>query len=371
MGMKKKILDIVLSFLSIFLCFFSKKKQRVTFISLTADRLQGNFKLLADELKKDEHIEVYTILTKYEKNLMGNFRYFLNCIKQFFIINTSKVVVLNDNNYVVSNFKKPFPTVIQLWHASGAIKKFGNEIQREYEIKNYDYVISTSDAWKFVYSKSFHIPQECVVPLGIPCTDALFQKTSLAHRKQAFYDAYPYLKDKYIILYAPTFRGNIIKGMYHVELDLDNIMRHVPDDYVILYKLHPLLENVSLGCDDRVMNVKNEDLYRLLAVSDCLISDYSSIIFDYLLLEKKQIYYIPDVDEYRKTIGLNIAFENLPGPICKNEDELIASLVDEQAFSLEALKACKDVYFTHKDGKSTKRIVQFISGIIEERGDAS
>lgn len=365
MGLKKRILNIVLSFLSIFLCFFPKKKNRVTFVSLTADELQGNFKLIADELKSHENIEIYTILTKYEKTLLGNFLYFVNCIKQLFIINTSKVVILNDNNFVVSNYKKSNPIVIQIWHACGAIKKFGNDIHREYEIKGYDYVISTSDIWKPIYANSFHVQEAQVIALGVPCTDELLDKRIMDRKKHNLFKKYPAFVDKYVVLYAPTFRGNIIKGMKHIELNLDNIIEHLPDNFIILYKLHPLLENIKLGIHDRVVNVKEEDLYSLLAASDCLVSDYSSILFDYLLLEKKQIYYIPDFQEYNRGIGTNIEFKHMPGEICDNEEGLIKSLLRKDHVCLSEIKKCKEHYFKYTDGKSTLRVVDFIIQEIE------
>ena len=83
-----------------------------------------------------------SVLTHFEKNILWmNFLYFLNTIKQIFVINTSALGIINDNNYVISNFKRKGVTVLQVWHAAGAIKKFGKVIKREYPIANYDYVI--------------------------------------------------------------------------------------------------------------------------------------------------------------------------------------------------------------------------------------
>ncbi len=97
---------------------------------------------------------------------------------------------------------------------------------------------------------------------------------------------YPELKDKKLCLYAPTFRGNIIDGLKIQSFDF------TVKDYVVLYKFHPLLGDIQ--CNGGV-NMNKEDLYTLMQVSDCLISDYSSVIFDYSLLNKPMISYIPDV----------------------------------------------------------------------------
>lgn len=74
------------------------------------------------------------------------------------------------------------------------------------------------------------------------------------------------------------------------------------------------------------VNMNKEDLYTLMQVSDCLISDYSSVIFDYSLLNKPMISYIPDVKEYKHNIGLNIDFDDFPGPVCTDEDQLVKAL---------------------------------------------
>lgn len=366
MRLKKKILHLVLSFLSIFLCFFPKKHHRVTFVSLTTTRMQSDFRRIADELKKDEQVEIYTILTKYKKNISGNILYFFNCIKQLFIINTSKVVIINDNNYVVSEFKKAFPTVIQIWHASGAVKKFGNEIKREYQIHNYDYVISTADAWQQIYARSFGVGADRVLPLGMARTDDLCRTEKVKELKRRFLKKYPFCKDHYLVLYAPTFRGNIVEGMTCIPIDLDSIIKQLPENYILLYKMHPLLGDINMGSDQRVVNVNHDNLYDLLAASDCLVTDYSSIIFDYSLLMKKQVYYIPDIREYKDDIGVNLNFKEMPGAICVTEGELIDELRQIDHFDKQKIEEFKMRYFAHQDGMSTLRIVRFIKELLHE-----
>lgn len=365
MGMKKKILNIVLSFFSIFLCFFQKKKNRVTFVSLTSETLKGDLKLIADELNKYKGIELYTILTKYDKTVWGNISYFFNCIKQLFIINTSSVVIINDNNYVISNFKKDYPIVIQIWHACGAVKKFGNEIKREYPIRNYDYVITTSDLWRDIYAKSFGIDVKKTIPLGMARTDVLFDTEAMLDKKTNFYDKYPILKNKYVVLYAPTFRGNIIKGMSYIPINLDKIISKVPDDYIIIYKMHPLLGDIELGKDARLIKANDEELYSLFSISDCLITDYSSITFDFTIMNKKQIYYLPDLETYQKEIGLNISFDELPGIVCHTEEQLIEILKDRS--DCLNFDEFEDKFFKFKDGKSAERIAAFIYEKIKNR----
>lgn len=365
--MKKRILSFVLKFLSFFLVFVKHKTNRITFISLTEDHLASDFFLIAEQLKKNhKDIEIKTVLMKFKPNFIGNLMYFFNCVKQLFVIASSRIVFINDNNYVISNFKCEGVIVIQIWHACGALKKFGNEIKREYPIRNYDYVISTSEAWKPVYAKSFGVTENQVIPLGMARTDTLCRKEDMESYRSEFFNRYPYLKGKYIVLYAPTFRGNIIKGFSYIDLNIDYVLKHLPSDYVILYKMHPLLGNVVLGHNSSCINVNDEQLYILMAVSDCLISDYSSVILDYSLLGKKMILYVPDYNDYKDEIGVNLELNELPGQICYSENELIKELKKKEIINLEDIKRFNNRFFKYSDGNSAFRICEFAYDIMSK-----
>lgn len=364
MGLKKIIIYFLLKVLSFFLAFIKIDHKKITFITLESKELKGDFKLIADQLEREKKYKIRYILTKFEKNLKGDFLYLLNCIYQLFAINTSGLVIINDNNYVISNFKGKGVKVFQIWHACGAVKKFGNDIERQYPIDNYDYILSTAPKWKEPYSRSFHVSQDQVLPLGMPRTDALFSEKTLEEYRCGLVEKFPILKGKYIILYAPTFRGNIIKGMRYEALNLNEVIEKLPEDYVIMSRMHPLLGDVELGKHERILNANNEELNELLAVTDCFVSDYSSIIFDFSILERKMVYYAPDLSEYKDTIGLNIDYEKLPGKVCNNMEELISALKDK-SFNKEGVKEFKNECFLFQDGKSTERIVCFINEIMK------
>lgn len=365
MGLQKKILHFVLSICYCFVKLLPQNKKRVVFVSLTSDRLQDDFQCIYQELINDEHIQVRSILFKYKPTLLHAFLYFMNCIYQVFVINTAKVVVIHDNNYVISNFKMNRVKVIQIWHACGAVKKFGNDIHREYKIQNYDYVISTSLKWRQIYARSFKVDEQNVLPLGMARTDVLFKEDALSSLNKQLLDKYPTWKDKRILLYAPTFRGNIVKGMSYVDIDVDNILQQLDEDVLFVYKMHPLLGDITLSSHERCINASHENLYALMSVSSCLISDYSSIIYDYCILSKPILLFVPDVKEYEATTGLNESFYELPLTLCKKEDELVLQLKslrkDEKIY-----QQMKDTYFTYQDGCSAKRIAQFIRQIIVE-----
>ena len=351
MGIKKIIINIILKIANIFVLRCSIKQGQIAFISLESNQLESDLELIYQELKKENKYSLKMVLINYnKKSLINNFLYMLNCIKQIYVINTSKVVLITDNNYVISNFKRPGVKVIQVWHATGAIKKFGNAIKREYPIKNYDYVIANSEG---------------VIITGMPRVDHLVDPYYLTQAKARMYSRYPILKGKKVILYAPTFRGNIYQGFKTVDFDAQAVLNALGEEYVIIFKFHPLLLKTTLSDDSRVINMNHENTHDLFAVCDVLISDFSSIIFDYSLLNKPMCFFVPDLDEYIETLGCFVDYRRvMPGAICYNETQVIAALQGNKKYDI---KAFRDMFFKYQDGHNTQRIVMFIDKLINTK----
>ena len=359
MGLSKQILNFALAFIDCCTFWIRPKKNRITFVSLTQDHLTSDFKLLYDALIQEEKYEIHTNLIVFKQTLLGKLHYFLNCLKQLIEYKKSSLVILNDNNYVISHRKPKTCKVLQVWHACGAIKKFGNEIKREYPIRNYDAVICNAEAWKEVYHRSFHIDSDKVYVTGMPRCDLL-----LKTKKENLFKKYPQLKNKKVALYAPTFRGNIIHGFQVVSFDIKKVQEELGEDWLILYKFHPLLGDINIK-DTLALNVNSEDLYELMQVSDCIISDYSSVILDYSLLQKPIFGYIPDYQSYMDTIGMNLSLEEYPGPICRNDEELIQALKEIDSYDFEKEAQFQKKYMKYTDGKNTERCIQLIQEMMD------
>ena len=364
--MNKMIAYIILFVINCILYWVKIQENKITFISYKSEKLEKEFKLIAKSLEKEGKYNLVYILIKYQNTLIGKIKYLFNCVKQLYHINTSKIVILDYNNFVVSNFKRKETKVIQVWHASGAIKKFGNDIKREYEIKNYDYILSSSKFWEDIYSSAFNVSKESVIPLGIPRTDILFNPKKLKKYKSDILQKYPKIRNKKVVLYAPTFRGDPINGVSYQKIDLKYIKNKLGSDYIIIYKLHPWLEEVKMyhENDDGIINGNKESIKKLFAVTDYLICDYSAVIFDFSILEKPMIFFVPDLEEYKNDRGMYEEYEKfIPGPICKTEDDVL-NVIENYCFNIDELKEFKNKYFDFKDGKSTERVVDFIKNLI-------
>lgn len=362
MKIKKIILNFILRIEMCFLSFMKIKKNRISFVSLESNQLESDFKFIYNQIDKSQY-DVQLCLIHYSKNLIGQFLYFLNCMKQLYVINTSRLVIINNNNYVISHFKRKGVIVLQVWHACGAIKKFGNATEREYKISHYDYILSTSSFWSESYSQAFDVKKEHVLPLGLPRTDELFNQTWIENKKQKMLEKYPQLINKKVIFYAPTFRGDIYKGFSMIPFSSKKLMDELGDEYVFIYKYHPLLGNIELENNSRVINMNHEDTHELFCIADFLISDYSSIIFDFMILHKPILFYTPDLKEYMVDRGLFVDIEKLGYPVCLTENEL-AETIKQYPIEDCHMQENENVFFEYQDGKSTQRVVDFIEKIV-------
>lgn len=365
MKLRKLIIYCILSFCRLFLLGKKINPKQITFVSLEHDRLVNDFALLDEQLRSENRYEIHYELVRFEKTIRGNIKYLLATIHQFFTINTSALVILDYNNYVVSKFKRKGVKVLQLWHATGAIKKFGNVVSRDYKIANYDYVICNSSYFVRPYMEAFNVSEEQVKVTGIPRTDRLFNRRRIAKDQRQLYNDHPQLVKKKVILYAPTFRGRLMEGFKDIYMNLDVLQEAISDDYVIVYKMHPLLEDKVIASNPKIICLNTISIRKLFSITDILISDYSAIIFDFSVFLKKVIFYVPDLEEYRRDTGLFLDYEQeMPGPICSDEKEVIEAIQDT-TIDTTKIKAFRDTYFAYQDGKSLQRVVQLIDSIME------
>jgi CDP-glycerol glycerophosphotransferase len=178
--------------------------------------------------------------------------------------------------------------------------------------------------------------------------------------------------DKKIILYAPTWRDNQFykKGQYKFDLQLDfeKFKNSLGDNYVVLLRLHYLVaEKLDLSeYEHFVYDFSNyEDIRDLYLVSDLLITDYSSVFFDYAILNRPILFYTYDIEEYRDHLrGFYFDFETgAPGPILKTTDEVIASIIklENTVFQQNNERVNFNNQFCYlEDGCATERVVNKI-----------
>ena len=289
--------------------------------------------------------------------------------------------ILVDTYYgflAAAKFKKG-TNCVQLWHAAGAIKQFGlldpsienrtpnakDRFQKVYD--NFHYCVAGSEKMATIFKKSFGLTDDRIIRTGTPRTDILFDSGKQQHIYQDLVNKYPAIKGKKIMLYAPTFRANQLSNI-QFELDIKKLYEQLSDDYALLVKAHPAVNfTLSDAYKDFAFDVSDvKDTNSLLLVVDLLITDYSSIPFEYALLEKPMIFFAYDMEEYEITSGLMPDFENqMPGPVVFSTEAIIRA-VKQNAFDKKQIQAFAAKWNEYSDGKASLKLAKVLLGIEEK-----
>ncbi len=351
--------------------FNKVQNNKITFISLRRDDLSGNFAFVYDKLKDDKSLEINFILNDHTIAFMS-----FKEIRQFTkACATSKVVVLDEFTPQIHYINlRPQTKLIQLWHACGAFKTFGftrlskpkGSPQKTRNHRSYDFVTVSSTYCKKCHSEGFGIATKNVVATGIPRTDVFFDEKYKAQARTKFYEQHPNFKNKKIILFAPTFRGMVKEtAFYPTEMfDIDSVCSQLSDDYVIIVKHHPFVTDkqpIPEKYADRVIDLSDDnELNDLLFVTDLIITDYSSLVFEASLLDIPMLFYVFDLEKYINERDFYFDFKlYAPGKIVYSLEQLI-SAIKKNDFCTEKIKPFADMFFDHRDGKSTERVVKLI-----------
>ena len=332
---------------------------------------ESNVGMVLEQLSKNADFKIERIKRGDEKSLSFFF------IKSYHLATAS--FILQDNVFLPMAYMK-FPKkvkVIQLWHGTGTIKKFGQDfnIGRLKELERrangtITHMIVNSEQMKWIYQSAFGIPEDKLYALGLPRTDALFDLERRKRNKEEFYQQYPKLRNKKLLLYAPTFRDKEAANP-KVRLEIESLLEALPKEYVLGLKLHPFVaaafqSKAYEAFGERVVNLSQySDINTLYEVSEALITDYSSVIYDYCILDKQMYFYAYDLEDFLKEgRGTYLKYqENMPGPIAYTTQELAEALqkgLVKDEYDYEALKRFKEESYQHFDGNSTKRVVKLL-----------
>ena len=284
-----------------------------------------------------------------------------------------KIFVDNYFGFLAVTQFKPNTECIQLWHATGAIKQFGlkdlsieNRSAKAYErfkqvYQRFDHVVVGSENMANIFREGFGVSKQQILRTGIPRTDFFFDSFAKEEVIETLRLQLPAIKEKKVILYAPTYRDNELT-VTDLKLNIDKMYKELKDDYVLFLRLHPAV-SVELSNDypDFVFNVsKDYNINHLMIITDILISDYSSIPFEFSILNKPMIFFAYDIDEYAETRGFWDNYDKLvPGPIVENTDDLIEILKTDD-FDMKLINDFYNEWNQYSDGNSSERLIKAI-----------
>ena len=299
---------------------------------------------------------------------------------------SAKYLITNSNlDYGI--IKKKGQIFLQTWHGTplkrlrcDIVAEQGNVMNslREIRSKNdddvirYDYFISPSAFSTEKFISAFNLKalgrEDIIIETGYPRNDLLanYTEDDVTEVREAL--GIPAAKK--VILYAPTFRDNQHDGSgytYDTHIDFDRLQREFADEYVILFRAHYFVANQFdfSRYEGFIYDVSNlDDITPLYLVSDILITDYSSVFFDYANLGRPELFYMYDLEQYENDIrGFYFPVDTLPGPILKTEDELVEAIrnVNDIAEQYkEKYRVFHDTYNYLDDGNAAARVVNEI-----------
>lgn len=265
--------------------------------------------------------------------------------------------------------------VVQLWHGTGTIKRFGQDANtgrlkalEKRANRSITHLIVNSEQTARIYAQAFGIDASRIYPMGLPKTDDILNRIRRLEinkknmEKDAVYGRYRIPGDKKLILYAPTFRDENLGSDITIR-QVKELAELLPRDYILGLRLHPFVAGMAKKLEmDNICDLSGEkSLSELIMASDILITDYSSIIFEYCLTQKPMIFFAYDLDEFEKH-GRGFYRDYtayVPGPVARTAKE-VADIINRGEYSNELIRAFNAINFPVLDGEATMRIIDLI-----------
>ncbi len=357
-------------------------KDKVVFVEVREPAISGSFRIMYDRLKADG---TYLISEQYLRtSFTGKREYVRRVMTMLKDIADAGTIFLNDSTNALGHINLRQGTkLIQLWHGCGAFKKFGlatGELkfgESEQEIRKYPYhkgyslVTVSAPEVEWAYEMSMDIPHESgvVQGMGVSRTDIFFDEGFLKTAREKVRLVVPEACDRKIILYAPTFRGRVATAQAPDRLDIEQMMEVLGDEYFLLIKHHPFIKErptIPESCRSFARDVSDElDIDKLLVASDVCISDYSSLVFEYSLMDRPMIFFAYDIEDYSDWRGFYYDYNEMtPGPVyteTKEVTEYIRTLPESfENGGREAVRAFRQKFMSGCDGHATDRIIDFM-----------
>jgi CDP-ribitol ribitolphosphotransferase len=350
-----------------------RRGRLILFTSDSREALGGNLGIVYDRMVERGLDREYSLRTIFKASIRTG-RSLGDRLRLTWLLALADVILLDD--YQPAIYRLPPDErvrIIQLWHAWGAFKTVGySRIGKPGGLspfasvhKNYTHATVSSPYEVPFYAEAFGIPEERVIPTGTPRMDQFLDPERQQRGRAAAVAALPGTRGRFVILFAPTFRGGGPRqARYPVgQLDLEALHRLCVElDAVMVFKLHPFVKSrliIPEALGDRLIDVTREglDVNDILLIADLLITDYSSIVFEYSTLARPMLFYAYDLEHYTATRDFYVPYvEFVPGRIVQTIPELIDA-IRRRDYEAEKVIPFAERYLARRDGQATDRII--------------
>jgi CDP-ribitol ribitolphosphotransferase len=350
-----------------------RRGRLIVFTSDSREALGGNLKIVHDRMVERGLHHEYRLRTIFKPSIRAG-RSARDRLRLPWLLALADVILLDD--YQPAIYQLPADDrirIVQLWHAWGAFKTVGySRVGKRGSLnafssvhKNYTHAIVSSPYEVPFYAEAFGIPEDRVIPTGTPRMDQFLDPE---RQRQGMADAaaaLPATDGRFVILFAPTFRGSGPRQA-HYPVDLIDLpalhLLCVELDAVVVFKLHPFVKTrleipVELG--DRLIDASRIplDVNNVLLITDLLVTDYSSIVFEYSALGRPMLFFAYDLEHYTATRDFYVPYEEfVPGRIVQTMPELIEA-IRRRDYQAEKIGPFADRHLARRDGSATDRII--------------
>lgn len=362
-----------------------KKKNRIIFESFLGKQYSDNPRALYEYLLEHYPSE-YELIWSVDKRYVKLFEE--KGVPYYKRFSVKWLIAMNTANLWVSNSRLPLwipkpkkTTYLQTWHGT-PLKKLALDMDEVHmpgtdtekykknfttESKKWDFLVSPNTYSSEIFRRAFKF-NKTMLEAGYPRNDHLVNNNNEEYIHRLKVDlGIP--RGKKVILYAPTWRDNeyYARGRYKfdIKLDLEKMRKELGDDYIILLRMHYLIsENIDVTqYDGFVQDFSTyEDIRDLYLVSDTLITDYSSVFFDYAILNRPIVFFTYDLESYRDTLrGFYFDFEeDAPGPLLFDTDSIIEAVLNEDDPYYNKRQIFRNTYCSLEDGQASKRVLEHV-----------
>lgn len=361
---------------------FPIRRNKVVFANFIGKGMGGSPKYIAEEILREGLGYDLVWLTEDKK---ARFPKGIRPVKMYSVrgryeLATASVIV-NNVKHKLPFKKRAGQYYIQTWHGDFALKFIEKEVEDKLnpgyvaeskaDSRETDVVLSGSRQFSEIVRQSFWYDGE-IFECGVPCNDPFF--TSNESSIQSIRAMFGIQDGTHIALYAPTFRDGASKDFEIPDFEMVvNQLRAIDGHpWVLLVRFHPLDQGqlAKVSFSDCVLNgSKYPDPQDITKAADFLITDYSSIMYDFALQRKPVVLFAPDIEQYQAARGLRQIFWEVPFPLAQTKEELPVALSKAFApdFSSRLETFLKDRVCSFDDGRASERVVARIKEVIFNR----
>ncbi len=309
-----------------------------------------------------------------EQNIIGfSPAQVVNWIRGLYHLATSEVVFVDNYHLILAacDFQQE-AICVQLWHANGAVKRFGlydktimerpqSAVRRFKQVYGrFHKVVVSSDEMADIFKRAFNLSDANMLKTGVPRTDFYRSEKCLAEAQDTMKDALSQIHGKKVLLYAPTFRDDGFT-LDKLPLDVKEMEAALGSEYHLLIQLHRTVELKDVQDTNFVTHVSGKhNIASLLSITDILITDYSSIPFEFSMLKRPMIFFAYDFEQYERTRGIWFDYKKtMPGPVVETTDALMET-IQQNRFDEAEVTAFDATWNRFADGQATSRLVKAI-----------